>query len=212
MPWLAQVSTLLEAWYPGEQNGHALAAVLFGDVDPAGRLPITFPRSADQSPAIGAPRYPAGPAGYDYAEGLLVGYRGFDALGRTPLFPFGHGLSYTTFRYADLRVTPQRRGGLRVRFTVANTGRRAGVAVPQVYLGFPPSAAEPPRQLKAFTRLSVAPGDRRTVTLLLPPTALRVWSAVQGWYQPAGSFRIQVGSSSRRLPLQRSVPVAAAQP
>jgi beta-glucosidase len=208
MPWLPRVPALLEAWYPGEQNGNALAAILFGDLDPSGRLPITFPRSVEQSPAIGAPRYPAGPGGYDYAEGLRVGYRGFDALHRTPLFPFGYGLSYATFRYTGLSVTPQQeRGGtsLRVRFTVANSGRRAGVEVPQVYLGFPPSAGEPPRQLKAFTRLSLAAGSRQTITLMLPPTALRVWSAAQGWHRPAGTYRVQVGSSSRSLPLLRSV-------
>jgi beta-glucosidase len=215
MPWLGRVPALIEAWYPGEQNGRALAAVLVGDIDPSGRLPITFPRAAAQSPAVGAPRYPAGPAGYDYAEGLRVGYRGFDALRRTPLFPFGHGLSYATFRYGDLRVTPRRQPGgtgLRVRFTVANAGRRAGIAVPQVYLGFPPSAAEPPRQLKAFTRLSLSPGHRRTVTLLLSPDALRAWSAARGWHQPAGTFRVEVGSSSRLLPLRQAVPVAVAHP
>ena len=210
MPWLPQVSTLLEAWYPGEQNGDALAGILFGDADPSGRLPMTFPVSVDQSPAAGKPRYPAGPKGYDYTEGLLVGYRGYDALNRTPLFPFGFGLSYTAFRYADLTVAPVkgRAGtGLKVRFTVTNTGGRAGVAVPQVYLGFPASAKEPPRQLKAFTRLALAPGARETVTLTVPESALRVWSAPKGWWAPGGTYRVQVGSSSRALPLSRTVSV-----
>jgi beta-glucosidase len=210
MPWLPRVSTLLEAWYPGEQNGDALAGILFGDVDPSGRLPMTFPVSVDQSPATGQPRYPAGSTGYDYTEGLLVGYRGFDALNRTPLFPFGFGLSYTAFRYADLTVTPAkgRAGtGLSVRFTVTNTGGRPGVAVPQVYLGFPTSAGEPPRQLKAFTRLTLEPGARETVTLTVPASARQVWSVPKGWRAPAGTYRVQVGSSSRTLPLSRTVPV-----
>lgn len=206
MPWLPGVSTLLEAWYPGERNGDALAAVLFGDVDASGRLPMTFPVSADQSPAIGTPRYPAGPTGYAYAEGLRVGYRGFDALNRKPLFPFGFGLSYTTFRYAGLRVTPTKGPGgtsLSVRFTVANVGGRQGVQIPQLYLGFPPTAGEPPRQLKAFTRLVLGPGREQTVTLTLPPSARQIWVPGEGWRTPAGRYRVQVGSSSRSLPLSR---------
>jgi beta-glucosidase len=211
MPWLPRVSTLLEAWYPGEQNGAALAAVLFGDVDPSGRLPMTFPTTAGQSPAVGRPRYPAGSKGYDYAEGLRVGYRGFDALNRRPLFPFGFGLSYTTVRYSGLRVEPEKQikgTTLTVRFTVTGTGRRPGVDVPQVYLGFPPSAGEPPRQLKAFTRLVLAPGQRRTVTLTLPESALQTWSAGRGWRTPAGTYRVHVGPSSRNLPLTAAVAVA----
>jgi beta-glucosidase len=212
MPWLPSVSTLLEAWYPGEQNGTALARVLFGDADPSGRLPMTFPVSVAQSPADGAPRYPAGPKGYDYAEGLQVGYRGFDALGRTPLFPFGFGLSYGTFRYSAIAVTPTKnRTGttLSVRFTVTNTGARPGVQIPQVYVGFPGSAGEPPRQLKAFTRLALAPGAKRTVALAVAPAALRIWTAARGWHTPAGSYRVQVGTSSRDLMLTRSVPVTS---
>jgi beta-glucosidase len=207
MPWLSTVSAVLEAWYPGEQNGDALAALLYGDVDTSGRLPMTFPVSVGQSPSNGKPRYPAGPNGYDYTEGLRVGYRGFDALGRTPLFPFGFGLSYTTFAYTGLQVTAVN-GGLSVRFTVANTGRRAGVAVPQAYLGFPAAAGEPPRQLKAFTRVSLAAGARQAVTLALPSSDLRTWSAGKGWHATPGSFRVQVGPSSRTLPLSRSVKLA----
>jgi beta-glucosidase len=209
MPWLPRVSTLLQTWYPGERGGDALAAVLFGDVDPSGRLPVTFGASAQQWPSIGAPRYPAGPNGYEYAERLGVGYRGFDATGRTPLFPFGFGLSYTTFGYTGLTVAPVRdRAGtaLRVRFTVRNTGTRTGTAVPQVYLGFPATAGEPPRRLAGFTRLVLAPGVARTVTVALPPAAVQIWTA-KGWRTAPGSFRVQVGPSSRSLSLTRSVTV-----
>ena len=208
MPWLAEVPTLVETWYPGQEGGTALAAVLFGDADPSGRLPVTFPTEAAQSPSMGAPRYPAGPNGYDYTEGLDVGYRGFDNRGLTPLFPFGHGLSYTTFRYSGLTLTPVASSGVRrnvrVAFTVANTGSRTGVAVPQIYVGFPHVAEEPPRQLKAFDRLTLAPGAARTVTLTLSQHAFEYW-ADGGWRTAPGDYLISVGASSRDLPLARAV-------
>jgi beta-glucosidase len=204
MPWLDRVHSLVQAWYPGEEDGDALADVLFGDVDPSGRLPVTFPRAADQSPATGAPRYPAGPGGYEYTEGLDVGYRGFDAAGLVPLFPFGYGLSYTTFTYTGLRVVPDG-GGVRVRFTVTDTGGRAGVAVPQVYLGFPGAAGEPPHQLKGFDRVALAPGAARDVTLTLPAAAFTTWSAAAGWHTVHGDYQISVGSSSRDLPLHAAI-------
>lgn len=207
MPWLTKVSTLVETWYPGQEGGDALAAVLFGDADPSGRLPVTFPTSAAQSPSMGAPRYPAGPNGYDYTEGLDVGYRGFDNRGLTPLFPFGHGLSYTTFGYSGLTLTPVTSGtrrDVRVSFTVTNTGQRAGVAVPQVYVGYPAIAQEPPRQLRGFDRFALAPGAGRAVTLTLSQHAFEYW-ATGGWRTAAGSYQISVGSSSRSLPLAGGV-------
>jgi len=205
MPWLSRIRTLVEAWYPGEEDGNALAATLFGDTDPSGRLPVTFPVSAAQAPTMGAPRYPAGPKGYDYAEGLDVGYRGFDALGRTPLFPFGYGLSYTSFAFSSLHVA--RASGstnITVSFTVANTGHRAGVAVPQVYLGFPAAAGEPPRQLKAFGRAMLGAGASRTLVMTLPRHAFEYW-ATGGWRISGGSYQVLVGSSSRNLPLHGDV-------
>jgi beta-glucosidase len=209
MPWLPRVATLLQTWYPGERGGEALAGILFGDTDPSGRLPVTFGAAAPQWPSVGAPRYPAGPKGYEYTEKLGVGYRGFDATGRTPLFPFGFGLSYTTFGYSGLTVAPVCVSGgtvLTVRFTVRNTGRRTGAEVPQVYLGFPASAGEPPRQLVSFSRLVLPPGGARTVTTTLPPSAVRIWTSA-GWRTAAGIFRVQVGPSSRTLPLTRTVAV-----
>jgi beta-glucosidase len=203
MPWLSRVHTLIEAWYPGEEGGTALAKVLFGDVDPSGRLPVTFPTSAAQAPTMGAPRYPAGTDGYDYTEGLDVGYRGYDHRGLTPLFPFGYGRSYTSFAYSGLRIT---RGptAVRVSFTVTNTGARTGVSVPQLYLGFPASAGEPPRQLKGFDRVSLGPGASTSVVMTLPTAAFQYWSP-NGWKVAAGSYRVSVGLSSRNLPLAQSV-------
>jgi beta-glucosidase len=156
---------------------------------------------------MGVPRYPAGPAGYDYTEGLDVGYRGFDRQGLAPLFPFGYGLSYTTFEYSGLAVAAIGYGSrreVRVRFTVTNTGGRTGVAVPQVYVGFPAVAAEPPRQLAAFDRLRLAPGATRTVTLTLRQRAFEYW-ATGGWRAAPGAYRVSVGSSSRDLPLAKSI-------
>lgn len=210
MPWLDRVHTLVEVWYAGQEVGNALADVLFGDVDPSGRLPVTFPTSADQSPSMGAPRFPAGPNGYDYTEGLHVGYRGYDAEGLTPLFPFGYGLSYTSFTYSKPCVTPAARGGdgASVSFTVTNTGQRAGTTVAQVYVGFPAAAGEPPRQLAGFERVTLPAGGSQRVTVKLPASAFRVWSVGQGWKVPGGRYTVQVGTSSRDLPL--SVPLLLA--
>lgn len=212
MPWLSRVSSLVEAWYPGEEDGNALAAVLFGDVDASGRLPVTFPVSASQSPSMGKPRYPAGLNGYEYTEGLKVGYRGFDALGRVPLFPFGYGLSYTTFNFSALTVSPTSTDGtvpIRVTFTVTNSGTRAGIAIPQAYVGFPASAGEPPHQLAAFRRVPLARGASQRVTLTVPASALSYWNTPTHRATPAnGRYSVSVGSSSRDLPLSASVSVS----
>jgi hypothetical protein len=153
MPWLHSIGGLLEAWYPGEQDGSALAALLFGDFDPSGHLTETFPARASQLPIRTEAQWPgvseqggSGGPHSTYSEGLLVGYRWYQAKHIRPLFPFGFGLSYTSFAYSGLRV---RAGGGRVHvsFTITNTGRRAGADVAQVYIGDPRSAGEPPEQL-----------------------------------------------------------------
>ncbi|MGB9377451.1 MAG: glycoside hydrolase family 3 C-terminal domain-containing protein, partial [Mycobacteriales bacterium] len=199
MPWLGQVRALLETWYPGQEGGSALAAVLFGDADPSGRLPVTFPTDAAQSPSMGAPRYPAGRDGYDYTERLNVGYRGFDSTGRTPLFLFGYGLSYASFAYTKLAAT-RVGSGVQVALTVTNTGKRTGVAVPQVYLGFPAAAGEPPRQLRGFDRLLLTPGASQRVTITLDRHAFEYWGAA-GWQTATGGYQVWAGASSRDLPL-----------
>jgi beta-glucosidase len=203
MPWLSQVHTLLEAWYPGEEGGTALAQVLFGDVDPSGRLPVTFPVTAAQAPTMGAPRYPAGPHGYDYTERRDVGYRGYDHRGLRPLFWFGKGLSYTTFAYTGLRIT-RTRTAVQVSFTITNIGARAGVSVPQLYLSFPAAVGEPPEQLKGFQRVPLGAGVSTSVRMDLPRSAFQYW-APTGWTVPAGGFQVSVGTSSRRLLLAASL-------
>lgn len=208
MPWLDRVRTLIEGWYPGQEHGNALAAVLFGDVDPSGRLPVTFPISAAQVASMGAPRYPAGPDGYDYTEGLRVGYRAYDARGTNVLFPFGYGLSYTSFTFTNLAV---RTSGAtkQVTFTVNNTGARPGIAVPQVYLRFPAAAGEPPEQLKAFGRFSLAAHTSRRITLSLPAHAFEYWSGGR-WQAAAGAYRVSVGSSGRGATLMTNLTAPSA--
>ena len=215
-PWRASVRGLLEAWYPGEEGGAALASVLFGDVDPGGRLPATFPDSESQLPSAGDPTAYPGVTDAIYKEGVFVGYRWYDAHGLTPAYPFGAGLSYTTFRYSNLAVEPTPGGATAavVRATVTNTGRRAGVAVPQLYLGLPsPSASvlQPPHQLRGYDKLTLAPGESRTVGFPVDDRALAYWDvATSRWRVVRGCYGVFLGSSSRDLPLHGSLAVAGA--
>jgi len=204
-PWRSKVRSAVEMWYPGQNGGTALARVLFGDVDPGGRLPGTFPRSADDLPTAGDPEaYPGVLGTVQYKEGVLVGYRHYDAHGIAPAYPFGHGLSYTTFRYSAPVV--RRAPGAAVAavtFRVTNTGRRAGVTVPQLYVGLPrpaPGVVQPPRQLKGFAKLALAPGASKTVTLRLSRRDLSYWStAADDWRVAPGCYRVMLGKSSRAI-------------
>ena len=180
LPWADRVDAVLENWYGGEEMGTAIAALLFGDANPSGKLVVTFPASEAQLYARSASEYPGTKAagdGYptvDYDEGIFVGYRHFDQTRQDPLFPFGHGLSYTNFAYSELRVTPDggARGEVTVKARVTNTGRREGKEVAQLYVGFPPWAGEPPRQLKGFFKVSLLPG--RSAGALLPSRRARL--------------------------------------
>jgi beta-glucosidase len=204
-PWRSQVGGLLEAWYPGEQGGAAIARVLFGDVDPSGRLPVTFPRSAADEPTGGDPAsYPGIANSESYKEGVFVGYRWFDAHRLAPAFPFGFGLSYTRFAVRDLAIRPTA-GGALVTATVANVGRRTGEAVPQLYVGLPSSASvpQPPAQLRGIAKLRLAPGRRARVRFVLDARSLSYWDTRPGaWRVGRGCYRVMVGSSSRDLPLR----------
>src|SRR3954447_12947721 len=210
MPWLSKVHGVLEMWYPGEQDGNAAAALLFGDVAPSGKLPYTFPKSLAQTPAHSPAQFPGvnGQSGYPrsvYSERLLVGYRWYDAKHLTPLFPFGFGLSYTRFRYGHLHVRPTSTGAV-VRFTVTNIGRRTGAEVAQLYVFDPPSAHEPPKQLKGYSKVLLLPGESKTVTVRLGKRAFSYWDIrTQAWRVARGCFRIGVGGSSRSLPLRGSL-------
>ncbi|HEY0083390.1 MAG TPA: glycoside hydrolase family 3 C-terminal domain-containing protein, partial [Pyrinomonadaceae bacterium] len=163
--WLARVPAVVQAWYPGMEGGHALARVLFGDVNPSGKLPCTFPKSLSDSPAHALGAYPGTDGTVRYAEGLFVGYRWFDAKRIEPLFPFGHGLSYTRFGYSNLRLVENESGrdpGVAVEFELTNTGAREGAEVAQIYVrDVESSLPRPPRELKAFHKVSLKPGEKR---------------------------------------------------
>jgi beta-glucosidase len=203
MPWLEQVEAVLVAFYPGEENGNAVAPILLGAESPSGKLPVSFPRQVADLPRV------AGEQAVPYREGLSIGYRALDAQGVAPLFAFGHGLSYTTFAFAELNVRPgAAAGSIAVDFTVTNTGDRAGTEVAQLYLGFPTSAAEPPWVLRGFVRVTLAAGESKQATIELSARELACWNPKQhARYVPSGTYRIAVGSSSRDLPLQASVAI-----
>ena len=213
MPWLADVPAVLETWYAGEQMGPALAALLFGDAGPSGKLPMTFPRSLADTPTAGSPaQYPgiraegAAIRQVEYTEGLEVGYRWYEAEGIDPLFAFGHGLSYTTFAYSHLQITPVTTDGrneVRIRFRLTNTGARAGTEVAQAYVTLPASTGEPAKRLVGWSRVALRPGQHRNVEITLSRAdladlhLLEYWDAgKKGWVTAPGRYGVQVGGSS----------------
>jgi beta-glucosidase len=205
MPWLSEVSAVVEMWYPGEQDGAAAAALLFGDVDPAGKLPITFPASLGQLPTTSPRQYPGVGGTAVYSEGLLVGYRWYDARHLTPLFPFGYGLSYTTFGLSNLRLAVHG-SVVDVTYTITNTGRRAGADVAQVYVSDPPAAGEPPQQLEGYQRTYLPAGRSARVTIALTSSAFSYWSTrTDRWEVAPGIYTIHVGDSSAHEPLNAQV-------
>jgi beta-glucosidase len=205
MPWAGKVAGLLEAWYPGEEDGNAIADVLLGDTDPSGRLPITFPKSLADTPANTPEQYPGVNGVATYSEGLRVGYRHYDERNIEPLFPFGYGLSYTTFAYRNLTVHGHGTN-LTVGADITNTGHRTGVAVPQLYIGAPD---EPPAQLKGFTKVPLRPGQTRHVTFTLGSRSFASWNTTtHAWTVTGGTYRIMLGAGSRDLRLQQRIRLA----
>ncbi|MGA2569635.1 MAG: glycoside hydrolase family 3 C-terminal domain-containing protein [Terracidiphilus sp.] len=214
LPWADKVKGILEMWWPGDEGGWATANLLAGKVSPAGRLPVTWGKSLQDYPATD-PKYPErSKKGVDgkttYSEGVNVGYRWFDKENVEPLFPFGFGLSYTTFAYSGLSVKKAPDGGLDVTVTVKNTGGMDSDEVPQVYLGAPSSIPDgvqfPVRSLAAFDRVHIKKGESRNVTLHVAPRQLQYWSTKEGKWITASSGRtVSVGSSSRSLPLHQQI-------
>ncbi|MFD9825339.1 beta-glucosidase family protein [Streptomyces violascens] len=200
MPWLDRVGAVLQMYYPGQEGAEATAAVLFGDCDPGGRLTQTFPVSEDRHPMAGDPRrYPGVDGTEEYSEGIHLGYRWYDAEDVSPLFPFGHGLSYTTFEYADLSVRPDG-DGLAVGFTVRNTGRRTGTTVAQIYLGPSPDLRldQARRALAGYRRLELEPGREQRVTVRISARSLSSWDPERhGWVLGTGTREVSVGVSAR---------------
>lgn len=207
MPWLDNAAAVLQVWYPGEQFGTALASVLFGDEDPGGRLPVTFPAHAGQGPVQAVEQYPGIGGVATYTEDILVGYRFFAAKNQRPLFPFGHGLSFARFAYENLRIRPLGPGEIQVSFAVVNNSPRPGHEVAQLYLRYPAAAAEPPLQLKGFQRVHLGAGERRAVTFTLTPADLGAWSDPAGWTVHPGSYEVLIGASSADVRLSASVEV-----
>lgn len=211
MPWLGSVSAVLQAWYPGQRGGEAIAALLSGKISPSGRLPISFPQAVSQLPRPKLDGYdpkatlfspPPTPFPVDYHEGSDVGYRWFERTRSEPLFPFGFGLSYTRFEHSDLKV----KGGkqLTVSFTVTNVGKREGTDVPQLYVA-PPGRTH---RLAGWERVTLMAGESRRVTVKADPRILASWDAT-GWRRSGGTYDVRVAASAKLDGLQASVPLAA---
>jgi beta-glucosidase len=219
MPWINKVSGVLEAWYAGSKGADAVANILFGSVNPSAKLPMTFPRSEKDLPhpqlvmpppeAQGAdPAMKTGEAkptfAVHYDEGLKVGYKWYDAENKPVLFPFGYGLSYTTYRYSDLKVTPGPE--TTVSFSLKNTGSRAGAEIAEVYAALPASAGEPPKRLVGWSKVRLNAGESKQVSVTVNPMYLSIYDqAMDGWKLMPGSYTFMVGGSSQSLPLVEKV-------
>jgi beta-glucosidase len=219
MPWLDQVGAVAEAWYSGSKGADAVANVLFGDVNPSAKLPMTFPRSVEDLPhpkLVEPPPHSQGASpvmrmegakptfSVTYDEGLKVGYKWYDAEKKPVLFPFGFGLSYTTYAYSDLQVSAG--PSPTVTFKVTNTGSRAGVEIAEVYAALPASAQEPPKRLVGWSRVSLNPGESKEVSVPVETMYLSVFDEAENKFKlTPGSYSFMVGGSSQDLPLTKAV-------
>jgi beta-glucosidase len=201
--WVDRVPAIVQAWYPGLEGGNALASVLFGDVNPSGKLPCTFPKRLEDSPAHALHAYPGKDGVERYDEGLLVGYRWFDTKEIDPLFPFGHGLSYTKFEYGNLKLH-EVGTVLTVEADITNTGDRAGAEVVQVYVQpLRPVVERPGKELKGFTKASLKPGESQRVSITLNARSFAYYDATKkSWIAEAGDYTILIGGSSRDIRLR----------
>jgi beta-glucosidase len=228
MPWIDKVAAVVEAWYPGIRGSEAIANLLFGDVNPSGKLALTFPKSeADLPHSVHAdppkvdadhpmPKLAGAPGmigmamgiaphfDVHYDEGLKVGYKWYDAEKKPVLFPFGYGLSYTNFAFSGLKVTPG--DSTSVSFTVKNTGERAGIETAEVYASLPDAAGEPPKRLIGWAKVELAPGESKQVNVPVSSERLMIFDEKSdAWKLMAGKYEIRVGASSQSLPLQQTV-------
>jgi beta-glucosidase len=206
--WIGRVPAVLQAWYPGQGGGRAVAEVLAGKVNPSGKLPISFEKRWEDTPSLG--HYPGSGGKVDYAEGILVGYRWFDSKGVAPLFPFGFGLSYTTFQYDKFHVEPRTDGTWAVTFDVTNNGTMGGDEVAELYVSAPVTSKvqRPVLELKGFSRFNLATDQTANVTVVLDRNAFSYWDEKQhAWAVEPGSYTLEVGSSSRKILLSGAVQV-----
>jgi beta-glucosidase len=214
MPWIDKVSGVLEAWYAGSRGADAVANILFGDVNPGGKLAMTFPLSVDDLPRATVSKPPKrearegevlqkGTFDVHYDEGLKVGYKWYDAENKRVLFPFGYGLSYTTYNYSNLKISPGEE--TKVSFSVQNKGARAGEEIAQLYVSLP-DAGEPPKRLVGWSKVHLNPGETKEVTITVPARYLSIYdTASSNWTLLPGSYTFMAGGSSRELPLSGKV-------
>jgi beta-glucosidase len=204
--WLERVPALLQAWFPGQEGGTAIAEILFGTVNPSGRLPATFEKHRQDNPAHDYYYPEPGTQRIVYEEGVFVGYRGYEKNGVAPLFPFGHGLSYTSFRYSDLSLSPEKTddGNVQITFDVTNTGSRSGAEVTQVYIADAHSSVpRPPKELKGFAKIELLPGETQRVTVALNRRSFSYYDIEQRtWRAESGIFEVLVGRSSAAIELR----------
>jgi beta-glucosidase len=208
MPWASRATTILQAWFLGSELGNGLADILLGNVNPSGKLPVSFPVTLEQNPSYG--NFPGENAVIRYEEGLFVGYRHYTTQGVPTLFPFGHGLSYTTFDYSELTVSSQKFTSQRssIAFTVTNSGDLPGDAVVQLYISPLSSAvARPVRELKGFLKLSnLKPGEARSSELSLLPKHLAYWDdRHHSWVVESGRYRLSLGHSSVSMAIETEI-------
>ncbi|WP_435971687.1 glycoside hydrolase family 3 protein [Streptomyces sp. Qhu_M48] len=208
MPWLNDVEAVVQAWYGGRGMGTALAAVLFGDSDPSGRLPLTFPAGTAQGPGTSTSTYPGKNATVAYDEGTLIGYRFYDANGQTPRFPFGHGLSYTTFAHGSLEAAYDATAkAVTLSVTVTNSGNRQGTEVVQIYATLPAAAVAEQRRLVAYRKLTLAPGASQRITCTIPADDLTIWNS-GSWTLVPGLYTFAAARDSRAMTAQRAVTIS----
>ncbi len=214
MPWINKVPAVMQLWYNGQEQGNALADVLFGDVNPSGKLPTTFPVRLEDNPAY--INYPGENGKVRYGEGIFVGYRYYDKKKLAPQFPFGHGLSYTDFDYSNLRLsaaqtTPEQ--GLDVSLEVTNTGKRTGKEIVQLYVrDIKCALARPEKELKAFAKIALAARETKTINFHLDREAFWFFNpARNGWVTEPGEMEILIGASSRDIRLRERFTLLAGQ-
>jgi beta-glucosidase len=197
MPWANDVRSIVCAFYPGQEMGNAVASILFGDVNPSGKLPVTFPTSEKAIPVNTPIQYPGINLQTNYTEKLQVGYRWYDANNVAPQFPFGHGLSYTRFNYTSVRMI-----GRLVRAGIQNIGQREGAEVVQMYIAFPKEADEPPQQLKNFMKITLKPGEAQNFAFDITDRDISIYDvASKSWKVVPGTYQVRIGSSSRDIRL-----------
>jgi beta-glucosidase len=202
MPWIEKTNTVVQYWFSGQEGGNALADVLFGIVNPSGKLPCTFPKKIEDVACHATKSYVDDQE--NYKEGILVGYRWFDTKKITPLFPFGHGLSYTTFQYGKAKLSSPvitANGEITVTIPITNTGKRAGAEIVQLYVHeLQPLAPSPEQGLKGFQRIELKPGETKEVKIILTPHHFSFWSTEEkGWKINGNEFELRIGASSRDI-------------